>query len=172
MSGSLVAMIKDRAGSDSWLDAVAQPVIGSRANIERFQRDQLVRFVERQYTGANLIVGAAEAVDADEIVRSADVFDMCGHLETLTDLRGRETAQHWQTLAREGRWAEAFADLMHRHDDPPYAMSIERNDAGVASASQVPLREGSQAALCEAAAELLALEAVAPKADSTLAARP
>ena len=54
------------------LHAVAQPVIGSRRNIERFQRDQLVRFVERQYTGANLIVGVAGAIDPDAIVRGVE----------------------------------------------------------------------------------------------------
>ncbi len=54
------------------LHAVAQPVIGSRRNIERFGRDELVRYVARQYTGANLIVGAAGAIDADAIVRAAE----------------------------------------------------------------------------------------------------
>ncbi len=54
------------------LHAVAQPVIGSRRNIERFQRDDLVRYVARQYSGANLIVGAAGAIDADAIVRAAE----------------------------------------------------------------------------------------------------
>lgn len=55
------------------LHAVAQPVIGSRRNIERFDRDELVRYVARQYTGANLIVGAAGAIDRDAIVRAAEV---------------------------------------------------------------------------------------------------
>ena len=54
------------------LHAVAQPVIGTRRNIERFGREQLVRFVEQQYTGANLIVGAAGAIDPEEIVRTVE----------------------------------------------------------------------------------------------------
>ncbi len=54
------------------LHAVGQPVIGSRRNIERFNRDELVRYVARQYTGANLIVGAAGAIDPDAIVRAAE----------------------------------------------------------------------------------------------------
>ncbi len=54
------------------LHAVAQPVIGSRRNIERFGRDELVRYVARQYSGANLIVGAAGAIDSDAIVRAAE----------------------------------------------------------------------------------------------------
>jgi predicted Zn-dependent peptidase len=55
------------------LHPVAQPVIGSRRNIERFQRDDLVRHVERQYTGTNVIVGAAGAIDPDAIVRAAEL---------------------------------------------------------------------------------------------------
>jgi predicted Zn-dependent peptidase len=54
------------------LHAVAQPVIGSRRNIERFGRDELVRYVARQYTGANVIVAAAGAIDVDEIVRATE----------------------------------------------------------------------------------------------------
>ena len=96
----------------------------------------------------------------------------CGHLETLTDLRGRDTVQQWQALAREGRWAEVFAALMRSHYDPLYLKSMQRNYAGVAGASEVLLRDGSQAALGEAAAALLAVEAVAQTADSALASRP
>jgi predicted Zn-dependent peptidase len=54
------------------LHPVAQPVIGSRRNIERFGRDDLVRYVARQYTGANVIVGAAGAIDPEAIVRAAE----------------------------------------------------------------------------------------------------
>jgi len=55
------------------LHPVAQPVIGSRRNIERFGRADLVRYVERQYTtGANIIVGAAGAIDPDAIVRASE----------------------------------------------------------------------------------------------------
>ena len=54
------------------LHAVGQPVIGSRRNIERFGRDELVRYVQRQYTGANVIVGAAGAIDPEAIGRAAE----------------------------------------------------------------------------------------------------
>ena len=43
---------------------LAQPVIGLRANIERFSRDELVAHVQSHYTGANVIVAAAGALDA------------------------------------------------------------------------------------------------------------
>jgi len=51
---------------------LAQPVIGSRRNIERFSRDDLVGFVARQYSGANVVVAAAGAVDHDALVRTTD----------------------------------------------------------------------------------------------------
>jgi len=54
------------------LHPVGQPVIGSRRNIERFQRDDLVRYVERQYTGTNLVVGAAGHIDPDAILRAVE----------------------------------------------------------------------------------------------------
>jgi predicted Zn-dependent peptidase len=54
------------------LHPVGQPVIGSRRNIERFQRDDLVRYVERQYTGTNLVVGAAGRIDPDAILRAVE----------------------------------------------------------------------------------------------------
>jgi len=54
------------------LHPVAQPVIGSRRNIERFGRDDLVRYVERQYSGTNVIVGAAGAIDPEAILRAAE----------------------------------------------------------------------------------------------------
>ena len=80
----------------------------------------------------------------------------CAHLDTLADLRGRETVAQWQALARDGRWAEVFADLMHRHYDPLYLRSMQRNYAGVANAQELWLRDGSEPALREAAADLVA----------------
>jgi predicted Zn-dependent peptidase len=54
------------------LHAAAQPVIGTRRNIERFARADLVDYVRRQYTGANLVVGAAGEVAHEAIVRAAE----------------------------------------------------------------------------------------------------
>ena len=42
---------------------IGQPVIGTRRNIERFTREDLLDYVQRQYTGANTIVGIAGAID-------------------------------------------------------------------------------------------------------------
>ncbi|HKX42044.1 MAG TPA: pitrilysin family protein [Burkholderiaceae bacterium] len=47
---------------------LAQPVIGTRRNIERFARDELLGYVQRQYTGANVIVGVAGNVEPEAVV--------------------------------------------------------------------------------------------------------
>jgi len=85
----------------------------------------------------------------------------CGHLETLVEMRGRDQVDRWQSLAREGRWAQVFGDLMRGHYDPLYLKSIGRNYAGAASADTVALRDGNTPTLREAAAQLLAGASVA-----------
>lgn len=54
------------------LHPAAQPVIGTRRNIERFTRDEMIEHVRRHYTGANLIVGAAGGIDPDAILHAAE----------------------------------------------------------------------------------------------------
>lgn len=51
---------------------IAQPVIGQRRNIRRFTRDELLGYVERQYTAGNVIVGVAGDVDPAQIKRWVD----------------------------------------------------------------------------------------------------
>jgi predicted Zn-dependent peptidase len=54
------------------MHSAAQPVIGTRRNIEAFTRDALVAHVQRQYTGANVVVGAAGGIAPAAIVRAAE----------------------------------------------------------------------------------------------------
>lgn len=49
----------------------ALPVIGRRANIERFTRDDLLGYVQRQYSGANVVIGVAGDVDAAAVLDAA-----------------------------------------------------------------------------------------------------
>lgn len=51
---------------------VARPVIGNRRNIERFTRDDLLGYVQRQYTGRNVIVGVAGPVDPQAVLRAVE----------------------------------------------------------------------------------------------------
>lgn len=50
----------------------ALPVIGTRARVERLTRADLADYVARQYRGANVVVGAAGAFDADAFLREAE----------------------------------------------------------------------------------------------------
>lgn len=54
------------------LHPIAQPVIGTRRNIERINRDDLLACVQRQYTGANVIVGIAGPVDPELMLHEAE----------------------------------------------------------------------------------------------------
>ena len=54
------------------LHPAAQPVIGTRHNIERFTPALLATHVQRHYTGANVVVGVAGGVEADTIERAAE----------------------------------------------------------------------------------------------------
>jgi predicted Zn-dependent peptidase len=51
---------------------VAQPVAGTRRNIERFMRAELLDYTQRQYTGANVVVGVAGNIDPEAVVRDAE----------------------------------------------------------------------------------------------------
>ena len=50
---------------------VAQAVIGTRRNIERFTRADLQAYVQRQYTAENVIVGVAGNIDPGRVVEAA-----------------------------------------------------------------------------------------------------
>jgi len=51
---------------------IGQPVIGTRRNIQRFTRADLLEYVQRQYTGSNTIVGIAGAIDPEAMLRAAE----------------------------------------------------------------------------------------------------
>jgi predicted Zn-dependent peptidase len=52
--------------------AMARPVIGSRRCIEAFTRDDLLAYVGRQYSGANVIVAVAGGVTPAAVLRAAE----------------------------------------------------------------------------------------------------
>jgi tRNA 2-selenouridine synthase len=80
----------------------------------------------------------------------------CTLLDGLVTLRGRETVARWQAQARAGDWAGVFAAMMVEHYDPLYNRSIDRHFTGFANAPEVPLADGSAAALQATARALLA----------------
>jgi tRNA 2-selenouridine synthase len=81
---------------------------------------------------------------------------LCAQLDTLIELRGKETVHRWQGLAQAGRWPELLADLMARHYDPLYDKSIERSFTRAQSAPQMHLKDGDRDTLRAAARALIA----------------
>ncbi len=79
----------------------------------------------------------------------------CALLDGLVALRGRETVQRWQAMARAGRWAEVFGAMMHEHYDPLYRRSMDKHYAGLQQARVVTLADGSEAAMQDAARALV-----------------
>jgi hypothetical protein len=47
-------------------------VIGLKGNIGRFSRDDLLGFVESRYVGANIVVGVAGGIDAEQVVAAVE----------------------------------------------------------------------------------------------------
>jgi len=88
-----------------------------------------------------------------------DAEQFCRRLTALVPLAGHAVVQRWQALARAGRWAEAFADLMARHYDPLYERSMSRHFAGRPAAPRVSLRGHDAVAMAAAARDVIALAA-------------
>jgi tRNA 2-selenouridine synthase len=87
---------------------------------------------------------------------SDDVAGFCRKLESLVEMRGRDTVSAWQALARAGRWREVFAALMEHHYDPLYERSLRRSFAQLDAAPLLPLHRGDDAELAAAARQLMA----------------
>jgi tRNA 2-selenouridine synthase len=84
-----------------------------------------------------------------------DAEGFCTLLDALVDLQGHEVVKRWQGMARAGQWAEVYRELMLRHYDPLYARSIRRN-FDVDRALHLPIADGSEAAMAQAARALIA----------------
>jgi predicted Zn-dependent peptidase len=54
------------------LHPAAQPVIGTRANIQRFSRDELLAHARTHFHGGNLVVALAGALPPDDFFRAAE----------------------------------------------------------------------------------------------------
>ena len=52
--------------------AAGRPVIGLRANIERFSREELLGYVQAQYGACNVVVAAAGPVEPDAFMRAVE----------------------------------------------------------------------------------------------------
>lgn len=81
-----------------------------------------------------------------------DLFET--QLQALVPLRGRAVVDGWIASARSGDWAGAYADLMHRHYDPGYLESMQRNFPAFPQARVLQVDQADSAA-CERAAAAL-----------------
>jgi tRNA 2-selenouridine synthase len=85
--------------------------------------------------------------------RDAEAFSRL--LDALVDLQGRDVVRRWQAMARAGLWGEVYREMMLRHYDPLYSRSIRRN-FDLAHALHLPIADGREAAMADAARSLIA----------------
>lgn len=91
----------------------------------------------------------------DFFVRDTEAF--CARLDALRVLRGHETVNRWQALARAGSHPQVVRELLEQHYDPVYLQSMARHFAGFTAPRQVLAWDGSEAALERVAQALAAL---------------
>ncbi len=84
-----------------------------------------------------------------------DTAFFCSRLQTLVDLRGRETVEGWCEAARAGRTREVVRDLLTLHYDPGYAQSTHRNYAQFDQAILLQASDISVAGMAQLARQLL-----------------
>ena len=95
--------------------------------------------------------------DYDFFVHDTAFF--CDRLAALTEARGKETVQDWQTRARRGGpgdVAGVVRELLVNHYDPVYLQSMRRNFSQYQSARVLRPRDHTVAAMAELAQTLLA----------------
>lgn len=91
----------------------------------------------------------------DFFVRDTEAF--CGRLDALRVLRGHETVNRWQALARAGGHPQVVRELLEQHYDPVYLQSMARHFAGFTAPQRKLVWDGSEATLDSVARELAAL---------------
>ncbi len=125
--------------------ALAQPVIGSRANIQRFARADLVDHVARHYSAANLVLAVAGPTAAERLLRDAE--DAFGSMASgtpnvltapawLGGLKQRAMAGSSQTHLVLG-----FPVPAMQADDPTAAVAAALLGEGMSSPLMDQLRE-------------------------------
>ena len=94
--------------------------------------------------------------DYDFFVQDVEFF--CDRLSTLTNLRGRETVERWQAMARAGQMADVVQDLLDSHYDPRYEESMGRNFAAYAASTRWSVTYRGAGSFDALAQQLLALD--------------
>ena len=105
--------------------------------------------------------GPVIAIDAGDksigflLVREAQCLGI--PIELFTgEARGKATVNDWQARARSGDVASVVLELLHKHYDPGYLQSMQRNFSQHETARGLSPRNRSVAAMAELAQQLLA----------------
>ena len=118
---------------------LAQAVIGTRRNIERFTHDELLAYVDRQYTGRNVVVAVAGNVDAASLLREAE--------SQFGDLRAGESqplgAPDWQGGVKAAR----LSGCSQSHVVLGYPIASSRDDDPAGSVAAALFGEGMSSPL-------------------------
>ncbi len=120
---------------------LAQPVIGSRRNIERFTRADLLAHRQQHYTGANVVVAAAGAIDPQAVLREAEAC--FGSLPPGAP--NRLTAPPW----RGGQRARAQAGSSQTHLVLGFPLPPLQADCPVGAVAAALLGEGMSSPLMD-----------------------
>lgn len=87
----------------------------------------------------------------------ADTPALCERLDTLREARGHACVEAWQALARAGDIDALVTALLETHYDPVYLRSMARNYGRFDQAHELPVEDGSPAALYRGAAAAIEL---------------
>ena len=124
---------------------MAQPVIGSRRNLERFTRDELVAWVGRHYTAERTIIGIAGPVDPDAVQREVEqaFAGMAGGTAPALLPPAWHGGVHSRRLdgSSQAHLVLGFAIPDRRADDPTAAMAAAVLGEGMSSPLLDQLRE-------------------------------
>ena len=92
--------------------------------------------------------------DYDFFVQDIEFF--CDRLGALTQARGKETVEDWQTRSRSGDVAAVVRELLVNHYDPVYLQSMRRNFTQYAHAPVIAPQSRSITAMTALARQMLA----------------
>jgi predicted Zn-dependent peptidase len=124
---------------------MAQPVIGSRRNLERFTREELAGWVRRHYTAERTVIGIAGPVDPDAVRREVEqaFAGMAGGAAPALTPPAWHGGVHSRRLggSSQSHLVLGFAIPDRRADDPTAAMAAAVLGEGMSSPLLDQLRE-------------------------------
>jgi tRNA 2-selenouridine synthase len=84
-----------------------------------------------------------------------DTALFCDRLDALTELRGKAVVRGWKDQVAAGNIQDVVRELLHKHYDPGYANSMQRNFTGYAAAKKIVARDRSAQSMRQLAEEIV-----------------